>query len=59
LFIWILMFVTGIPVIFFSYRMLHFLMRFRFFNSLITYTSLTRFKFWRRYFAPKKYIKTN
>ncbi|MDB4584485.1 EFR1 family ferrodoxin [Draconibacterium sp.] len=59
LFIWILMFVTGIPVIFFSYRILHFLMRFRFFNWLITYTSLTRFKFWRRYFAPKKYLKTN
>jgi Pyruvate/2-oxoacid:ferredoxin oxidoreductase delta subunit len=48
--------VTGFPIIFFSYRILHFLMKYRFFNILIEYTSLTRFKFWRRYFAPKQYI---
>ena len=48
--------VTGIPIIFFSYRILHFLMKYRFFNILIEYTSLTRFKFWRRYFAPKQFI---
>lgn len=56
LFVWIFVFVTGLPVIFFSYRILHFLMRFRFFNWLITFTSLTKFKFWRRYFAPVKYL---
>ena len=48
--------VTGLPIIFFSYQVFHYLMKFRFFNWLITYTSLTKFKFWRRYFAPKKYI---
>ena len=57
LFLWFFIFVTGLPVIFFSYRILFFLLRFRFFNWLITYTSLTRFSFWRRYFAPKKYLK--
>jgi ferredoxin len=48
---------TGFPIIFFSYRILHFLMKYRFFSILIEYTSLTRFKFWRRYFAPKQFIK--
>ncbi|NCB07268.1 MAG: hypothetical protein EOM73_03790 [Bacteroidia bacterium] len=48
--------VTAFPVIFFSYRILHFLMKFRFFNRLITFTSLTKFKFWRRYFAPEKFL---
>lgn len=51
--------ITGLPIIFFSYQILHFLMKFRFFNWLITYTSLTKLKFWRRYFAPKKYIEKN
>ncbi|MDX1285554.1 MAG: EFR1 family ferrodoxin, partial [Draconibacterium sp.] len=35
--------ITGLPIIFFSYRILHWLMKFRFFNWLITYTSLTKF----------------
>lgn len=48
--------VTAFPVIFFSYRILHFLMKFSFFNRLITFTSLTKFKFWRRYFAPEKFL---
>lgn len=50
--------ITSLPIIFFSFRIFHFLMRFRFFSWLIDYTSLTKFKFWRRYFAPKKYLKT-
>jgi ferredoxin len=40
------------------YRMIHFLLRFRFFERLIVYTSLTKYKFWgRRYKAlkPKKF----
>ena len=37
-----------------SYRIVHFLRRFRFFDYLIYYTSFTRFKFWRRYKAPAK-----
>jgi ferredoxin len=48
--------VTGFPIIFFSYRILHFLMKYRLFNILIEYTSFTRFKFWRRYFAPSQFI---
>lgn len=51
--------ISGLPIVFFSYRILHFLMQFRFFSWLITFTSLTKFKFWRRYFAPKKYLKTS
>lgn len=57
LFFYLFLFGTGIPVIFFSYRILHYLMKFRFFNWLITYTSLTSFKFWRRYFIQKKYLE--
>ena len=48
--------ITGLPIVFFTYRILHFLMKYRFFNWLINYTSLTRFKFWRRYFTPQKYL---
>lgn len=31
------------------YRIFHFLLRFRLFERLVVYTSLTRWKFWRRY----------
>jgi len=54
LFIWLILFVTAFPIIFWSYRILHFLMRYRWFNYLVAYTSLTRFRFWRRYRAPGK-----
>jgi len=43
----------GLLIVFFAYRFLHFLMRFKLFNKIITYTSLTKYKFWRRYKAPK------
>jgi ferredoxin len=56
LFVWIFVLITGLPIVFFSYRILHFLMQYKFFNQLISYTSFTKFKFWRRYFAPKKYL---
>jgi Pyruvate/2-oxoacid:ferredoxin oxidoreductase delta subunit len=36
-----------------TYRLVHFLKRYRWFDNLVTYTSLTKFKFWRRYKAPK------
>ena len=49
-------FITGIPIAFFSYRIFHFLMKFRIFNWIFTYTSLTKYKFWRRYFAGNKYL---
>lgn len=37
------------------YRIMHFLLRFRFFERLIVYTSLTKWKFWRRFKIVKKY----
>jgi len=38
-----------------GYRIIFFLMRFRFINKIVAYTSLTKYKFWRRYKAPDKY----
>lgn len=38
-----------------SYRIMHFLLRFKFFERIIVYTSLTKYKFWgRRYKALKQ-----
>jgi len=37
-----------------SYRIVHYLRKFRIFEWLIVYTSLTKFNFWRRYKAPKE-----
>jgi formate hydrogenlyase subunit 6/NADH:ubiquinone oxidoreductase subunit I len=37
------------------YRIFHYLLRFRFFERTIVYTSLTKWKFWRRYKIIKKY----
>ncbi len=42
--------------VFISYRILHFLMKYKFVNRIITYSSLSKYKFWRRYKAPK--VKT-
>ncbi len=39
--------------VFVFYRVLHFLMRYRIFNRIIAYTSLSHYRFWRRYKAPK------
>jgi len=37
------------------YSVVHYLMHFRFFERIIVYTSLTRFRFWgKRYKAPKE-----
>jgi len=38
--------------VFLSYGILHFLMRFKLVNMIIAYTSLSKYKFWRRYKAP-------
>jgi Pyruvate/2-oxoacid:ferredoxin oxidoreductase delta subunit len=38
--------------VFLAYRLIHFMMRFTLVNKLITYTSLSKFKFWRRYKSP-------
>jgi NAD-dependent dihydropyrimidine dehydrogenase PreA subunit len=45
----VLQILFGFTIVFFGYRILHFLLRFKFFNILITYTSLTKLPFWRRY----------
>lgn len=45
----ILQIILGFTIVFFGYRVLHFLLRFKLFNALITYTSLTKLPFWRRY----------
>jgi len=37
-----------------SYRIVHYLKRFKLFEWLIVYTSLTKFKFWRRYKMQEK-----
>lgn len=41
--------------VFISYRILHFLMKYKIINDLITYTSFSSYKFWRRYKAPKHF----
>jgi len=43
------MILSGLVTVFLGYRILHFLLRFRLFNRIFTITSLTSFKFWRRY----------
>lgn len=44
--------VLGAIVVFGGYKALHFFMKFKLFNKCIAYTSLTSFKFWRRYKGP-------
>jgi len=41
--------------LFICYRLLHLLMKYKYFNRFIAYSSLTKYKFWRRYKAPKNY----
>ncbi len=38
----------------FSYRITHYLLRFKFFERIIVYTSLTKYSFWRRYKVSRK-----
>ncbi|KAA3660995.1 MAG: hypothetical protein DWQ04_17800 [Chloroflexi bacterium] len=44
-------------LLFLGYRIMHFLLRFRLFERLFVLTSLTTYKFWRRYKPSKKYMK--
>lgn len=46
--------IMGFVLVFFGYRTLHFLLRFKFINLIVTYTSLTKLPFWRRYKANIK-----
>jgi len=43
----------------FAYKLMHYLTKFPFFNRLITYSSLTYWKFWRRYKAPARVNEMN
>ena len=45
----LIMILIGFPIVFGAYRILHYLLRFRIFNKLITLTSFTHWQFWRRY----------
>ncbi|MCF8373400.1 MAG: EFR1 family ferrodoxin [Bacteroidales bacterium] len=39
-----------------SYGVLHFFMRFKFVSRIIAFTSLSKYRFWRRYKAPKQVV---
>ena len=43
----------SITIIFGSYNIMHKLMKFNIFNKIIKHTSLTTYRFWRRYKAPE------
>ncbi len=45
-------------VVFLGYKLLHYFMRYKFFNRIIAYTSLSKYKFWRRY-RPDKVVVGN
>jgi hypothetical protein len=47
-----LQFGLGALVVFGAYKLLHVCMRYDFFNKWIAHTSLTKYKFWRRYNGP-------
>ncbi|MBN1387373.1 MAG: EFR1 family ferrodoxin [Bacteroidales bacterium] len=49
LLIYLFMFLSGLIIIFLGYRLFHFLLRYRIFNRFFTLTSLTSYRFWRRY----------
>jgi ferredoxin len=40
-------------LLFISYYIMHLLLRFSFFEKIVVFTSLTKYKFWRRYKSPK------
>jgi ferredoxin len=46
--------IVTFPALLISYRIVHYLRRIKFFDMLVTYTSLTKFRFWGRYKAPKE-----
>jgi Pyruvate/2-oxoacid:ferredoxin oxidoreductase delta subunit len=50
--------ISGLMVlfIFLAYRGLHYMMRYPWFNRLVAHTSLSRFKWWRRYW-PRRLLK--
>ena len=49
--------VLFIPLLFIGYRIMHGLMRYRFFERIFVLSAFTKYKFWGRYKAPNKRIK--
>lgn len=47
----------GLAVIWVGYRLMHYLMRFKWFDNLVAYTSFTKYKFWRRYKPSRRMNK--
>jgi ferredoxin len=47
---------VGLLLYFLGYKLLHYLMGFPRVNKILTYTSLTTWKFWRRYKIPKQQV---
>lgn len=41
-------------ILFFSYKLLHIGMKYKLINRLIAYSSFSKYRFWRRYKAPKR-----
>jgi ferredoxin len=52
--IWLLIFTISLPLIFLGYQIFHLIMGNATINKLVTYSSLTSYKFWRKYQFPKK-----
>jgi ferredoxin len=51
---WVIQFILFLGLMVIFYRIMHFMMRFRWFNKLMVYTSLTYYRFWgKRYKALK------
>jgi Pyruvate/2-oxoacid:ferredoxin oxidoreductase delta subunit len=44
-----IMTIVALVIIFYGYNVLHWLLQFKLMNKIITYTSLTHYKWWRRY----------
>jgi Pyruvate/2-oxoacid:ferredoxin oxidoreductase delta subunit len=40
-------------ILFLSYKLLHFVMKYKLVNSVIAYSSFSKYRFWRRYKAPR------
>lgn len=49
----ILVSIIFIIIVIISYRGLHYLLKNRWINKMVTYSSLSKYKFWRRYKSPK------
>lgn len=55
----ILITILFFPLLFIGYRIMHWLMRFKLFERIFVLSALTKYKFWGRYKAPNKRIKTH